>query len=188
MIHSLFTEEKGQALTEFAMFLPIYLLLAFGLIFFAKAYFVQQQVVSASRFAAWEKGYRKSTDEELKTKVKNYFFGRLDKEKVQVTEVSSAQAMDMYNTGTSRSGSSGDSEGMVSGLMGFMDTLSSSKGYVVSYSLTVNHYLKSTLGDKTNIASACVVDTNAWSYKELGDKGFWGIIWEKIGDIFSGDV
>ena len=186
MINSLFTNEKGQALTEFAIFLPIYLLLAFGLIFFAKAYFVQQQVVSASRFAAWEKGYRNTTDEELKTKVKNYFFGRLDKEKVQVTEVSSAQAMKMYNTGTSRSGSSGDSGGMVSGLMGLMDTLSSSKGYAVSYSLPVNHYLKSTLGGKTTIASSCVVDANAWSYKELGDKSFWGVIAAKIGGIFGG--
>ncbi|MCK5878955.1 MAG: pilus assembly protein [Holophagae bacterium] len=186
MTHSLFTDQKGQALVEFAMFLPIYLLLAFGLIFFAKAYFVQQQVVSASRFAAWEKGYRKSTDEELKTKVKNYFFGRLDKERVQVTEVSSAQAMDMYNTGTSRSGSGGDSGGMASGLMGLMDTLSSSKGYAVSYSMTVSPFLKSTLGDKTNIASACVVDANAWSYKELGDKSFWGVIAAKIGGIFSG--
>jgi len=187
VINSLFTDEKGQALVEFAMFLPIYLLLAFGLIFFARAYFVQQQVVSASRFASWEKGYRKSTDEELKKKVKNYFVGRLDREKVNVKEISSAQAMDMFNTGTSRSGSGGDSGGMASGLMGFMDTLSSTKGYAVSYSLPVNHYLKGFLGNKTTIASSCVVDTNAWSYKELGDKGFWGIIWAKIGDIFSGD-
>ena len=177
MIHSLFTNEKGQALTELAIFLPIYLLLAFGLIFFAKAYFVQQQVVSASRFAAWEKGYRNSTDEELKTKVKNYFFGRLDKEKVQIREVSSSEASSEGKTGE-----------LNSSLMGFMDTLSSTRGYTVAYSLPVNHYLKGFLGDKTTIASSCVVDTNAWSYKELGDKGFWGIIWEKIGDIFSGDV
>ena len=186
MTNSLFTNEKGQAITEFAIFLPIYLLLAFGLIFFAKAYFVQQQVVSASRFAAWEKGYRKSTDEELKKKVKNYFFGRLDREKVNVQEISSAQAMDMFNTGSSRSGSGGDSGGMVTGLMGFMDTISSSKGYAVSYSLPVNHYLKGFLGDKTTIASSCVVDTNAWSYRELGNHGFWGIIAAKIGGIFSG--
>jgi len=168
------------------MFLPIYLLLTFGLIFFAKAYFAQQQTVSASRFAAWEKGYRNSTEAELKKKVKNYFFGRLDRDKVKVTEVSSAQAMDLYNTGSSRSGSGGDSGGMASGLMGFMDTLSSSKGYAVSYPITVSPYLKSTLGDKTNIASACVVDTNAWSYKELGDHSFWGVIASKIGGIFSG--
>jgi len=184
--NSLFTDEKGQALVEFAMFLPIYLLLAFGLIFFAKAYFAEQQVVSASRFAAWEKGYRKSTNEELKKKVKNYFFGRLDRDKVQVTEISSAEAMNMFNTGTTRSGSGGDSGGMASGLMGFMDTLSSTKGYAVSYSVTVSPYLKSTLGEKTNIASSCVVDTNAWSYHELGDHGFWGIIAAKIGGIFSG--
>jgi hypothetical protein len=184
--NSLFTDEKGQAITEFAMFLPIYLLLAFGLIFFAKAYFVQQQVVSASRFAAWEKGYRKSTDEELKTKVKKYFFGRLDKEKVQVTEISSAQAMSLYTDGMGLAEESDDSEGLGSTLMDLMDTLSSTKGYAVSYSLTVSPYLKKTLGDKTNIASACVVDTNAWSYKELGDKSFWGVFAAKIGDIFSG--
>ncbi len=181
-----FTDESGQAITEFAIFLPIYLLLAFGLIFFAKAYFAEQQVVSASRFAAWEKGYRKSTDEELKTKVKNYFFGRLDREKVHVQEVTSAQAMDLFNTGSTRSHSGGDSGGMASGLMGFMDTLSSSKGCAVSYSLTVNPYLKGFLGEKTNIASSCVVDTNAWSYRELGNHSFWGVIASKIGGIFSG--
>ena len=73
----------------------------------------------------------------------------------------------------------------MSGLMGMMDSICSTKGYVVSYSVDVSPYLKPALGEHTNIATTCLADTNAWSYKELGNKSFWGVIASMIGGIFG---
>lgn len=185
-----FTDQRGQAITEFAMFLPIYLLLIFGLIFFAKAYFIQQQTISAARYAAWQKGDFGTADDEITEKVKQYFFRTLDDSRVTVEPVTSAETYNsMMQHGQNQSGTTGgDTTGymgsLMDGLMGVMDKLSNTRGYHVTYDLPVLPYLKGFLGDQTKIGATCHVDKNSWTYKDIG--GFWNALWELIKSLAGG--
>ncbi len=191
MTNSSFTDQRGQAITEFAIFLPIYLLLIFGLIFFAKAYFVQQQTISAARYAAWQKGDFNTADDEITENVKKLFFRTLDASRVTVEPVTSAQTYDsMMQEGQNKSGETGgDTTGymgsLMNALMGVMDTLSNTRGYHVVYDMPVLPYLKGFLGDKTRIGATCHVDKNTWAWNN-GIHGFWGALWELIKGIAGG--
>ncbi len=185
-----FTDQRGQAITEFAIFLPIYLLLIFGLIFFAKAYFIQQQTISAARYAAWQKGDFNTADDEITNNIKKFFFRTLDDSRVTVEPVSASQT---YNSqiqhGQSQSGETGgDTTGymgsLMNGLMGVMDSLSSTRGYHVAYDLPVLPYLAGFLGNATKIGATCHVDKNCWTYKDVGS--FWNALWELIKSLVGG--
>ena len=184
-----FTDQRGQAITEFAIFLPIYLLLIFGLIFFAKAYYIQQQTISAARYAAWQKGDFNTDDNELTEQVKKYFFRRLNADRVEVKPETSSQTYDsMMNEGRGKAGESGGGglmETAMSALMGVMDTLSNTRGYHVSYDLEVLPFLKPILGDRTKIGAVCHVDKNTWCWNN-GIHGFWDALWQMIKSLAGG--
>ncbi len=55
------SEERGQAIVEFAVTLPIFLLLFLGVIYFGKAFYKEQQVQIASRYICWKAGRHSET-------------------------------------------------------------------------------------------------------------------------------
>ncbi len=52
----LLRDTSGQAAVEFAVTLPIFLLLILGVIYFGKAFYKEQQVQIASRYVCWKAG------------------------------------------------------------------------------------------------------------------------------------
>jgi len=60
-IRRLHRDLRGQALVEFAVTLPIWLLLMLGVIYFGKAFYKEQQVQIAARYVAWKTGRHDET-------------------------------------------------------------------------------------------------------------------------------
>lgn len=155
-----FTSEKGQAVTEFAIFLPMYLLLIFGMIFFAKGFFAKQQTVSAARYAAFDE------QEDTEEKTKNYFFRELKADNVTYEESTGNS-----NFESQMSGVSGD---IMGALIGALGSVSGTKGVKIKYTLDVPSGLQSFLDEKANPYSECYVDHDCWSWNE-GKHGLIGL-------------
>jgi len=170
MTKLLFTSEKGQAVTEFAIFLPMYLLLIFGMVFFAKGYFAKQQTVSAARFMAFNEG------SDVESKTKKYFFRELKKDNVSFS--STTNTSDFENK-MDEGGASGD---IMNALMGALGSISGTKGYRVNYSFDVPSGLQAFLGEKANPKSKCYVDHNCWSWNE-GTHGLFGLLGNALSSI-----
>ncbi|MCK7540906.1 MAG: pilus assembly protein [Marinilabiliales bacterium] len=100
--------QRGQSMTEVVIFLPIYLLLIFGMIF-ARAYYIKQQTLMAAKYAAWQKGDFNTEDAVITENVKKYFFEGMNKDRVSVERISSSEAMDeIFGEGESHSGAGRD--------------------------------------------------------------------------------
>lgn len=183
-----FTDEKGQSMTEFVMVIPVYLIMIFGVIFFVKAFFIKQQTISAVRYITIAKGEFKESDEDVKENLGKIFFRRLDKEKVKFEKVNSSEALE-----TMYSESGGDTNEVLSIFLNVLDTISSTKGYKVSYEIEVKGKLtQKIIGDKKKvvISTTYYIDKNTWSHKDVGSllNFLWDILKElagKIGDMFD---
>jgi Flp pilus assembly protein TadG len=66
----LVVEEEGQAMVEFVVLLPVYLLLIVGMIYMGHLMIIRQQVVEASRWYAW------SNNRSLNFTARSRFFSR----------------------------------------------------------------------------------------------------------------
>jgi len=161
-IKLLFTDEKGQAVTELAIFLPMYLLLIFGMIFFAKGYFAKQQTVSAARYLAFD-------DEDNKENaVKDYFFRELKKDNVSFSSTTNTNNFeDRMNQG----GIDGE---VMNALVNALGSISGTKGYRVKYKLDVPKSLQGFLDEQAVPQSICYADHNCWSWNE-GTHGILGL-------------
>ncbi len=161
-IKSLFTDEKGQAVTEFAIFLPMYLLLIFGMVFFAKGYFAKQQTVSAARYMAFDEEDNKEDE------VKKYFFRELKKDNVSFSSTTNTNNFeDKMNDG-------GADSDVMNALVNALGSVSGTKGYSVKYKLDVPKSLQSFLDEQAVPQSICYADHNCWSWNE-GTHGIIGL-------------
>lgn len=185
---SLFTNEKGQSMTEFVMVIPVYLIMIFGVIFFVKAYFIKQQTIAASRYVTIAKGEFKTKDEDVKDVLGKVFFSRVDKDKVKFEEVNTSEALD-----TVFSGHGGDTNEVLGIFFKVLDKISSTRGYKVSYEIEVKgKFTQKILGNKKKvvISTTYYIDKNTWSHKDVGSliEFLWSILKELasgIGDLFD---
>jgi len=180
---SLFTDEKGQSMTEFVMVIPVYLIMIFGVIFFVKAFFIKQQTISASRYVTIAKGEFKEKDDDIKENLGKIFFHRVDKDKVKFEEVSTSESLDtVYTEG------GGETNDALSVLFSGLDKISSTRGYKVSYEIEVKgKFTQKILGDKKKvvISTTYFIDKNTWSHKDVGSliEFLWEIIKSLGGEI-----
>ncbi len=183
-----FTDEKGQSMTEFVMVIPVYLIMIFGVIFFVKAFFIKQQTISAVRYVTIAKGEFKKDDDDVKEVLGKVFFRRVDKEKVSFSKVESSEALE-----TVYSDAGGTTNDVLDVLFGVLDTISSTRGYKVSYEIEVKgKFTQKILGDKKKvvISTTYFIDKNTWSHKDVGSllEFLWDILKNlagKIGQIFG---
>lgn len=183
MAMSLFTDQKGQSMTEFVMVIPVYLIMIFGVIFFVKAFFIKQQTISAVRYVTIAKGEFKKSDDDVKQVLNKVFFSRVDSSKVNFEEVGTSDALD---TVMSKNGESPNQA--LSMLLGVLDAVSSTKGYKVSYEVEIKgEFTQKILGDKKKIAigTTYYIDKNTWSHKDVGS--FLNFLWEIIKSL-GGDL
>ncbi len=185
---SLFTNEKGQSMTEFVMVIPVYLIMIFGVIFFVKAYFIKQQTIAASRYVTIAKGEFKANDDDVKEVLGKVFFSRVDKDKVKFEEVDTSEALEtVFNE------EGGETNEVLGVFFNVLDKISSTKGYKVSYEIEVKgEFTQKILGDKDKvvISTTYYIDKNTWSHKDVGSliEFLWSILKElasDIGDIFD---
>ncbi len=185
---SLFTDEKGQSMTEFVMVIPVYLIMIFGVIFFVKAFFIKQQTISAVRYVTIAKGEFKAKDEDIKENLGKIFFSRVDKDKVSFEKIESSKALE-----TVYSDAGGTVNDIIDILFGVLDAISSTKGYKVSYEIEVKgKFTQKIIGNKSKvtISTTYFIDKNTWSHKDVGSliEFLWDILKNlagKIGDIFE---
>jgi len=178
----LFTDEKGQSMTEFVMVIPVYLIMIFGVIFFVKAFFIKQQTISAVRYVCIAKGEFKKDDSEVKDTLDKVFFNRVDKEKVSFSKIEASESLD-----TVYSEAGGNGSEAIDLLFGALDKVSSTKGYKVSYEIEIKGGITKDIlnRDKVSIATTYVVDKNTWSHKDVG--GLFDFLWEIIKSL-GGDL
>ncbi len=115
--------ERGSALVEMAVVLPILVLIIHGIFYFGRGYVIKEKIEMAARYAAWEKIARPGdTVEMVKDAItEKYFKG----ETIQVRYISdqeecrsAAQAASGGSTGT------GEAQGFLSGLGDVADMVS----------------------------------------------------------------
>ncbi len=176
MVTLLFTDEKGQSMTEFVIVLPVYLILIFGAIFFVKAFYIKQQTISAVRYVTIEKGEFKVDDQKVKENLGKIFFNRVDKDKVSFEKVSSSEALE-----TVFSENNGGTNEVLGFFLNVLDKISSTKGYKVSYQIEVKHkFTQKIIGNKAKvtISTTYYIDKNTWSHKDVG--GLIEFLWDLL--------
>lgn len=117
------TSERGSALVEMAVVLPILVLLIHGIFYFGRGYVNKEKVEMAARYAAWEKIARPGdTVEMVKDAItEKYFKG----ETIQVRYISDQE--ECRNAARAAAGGStgtGEAEGFLSGVGEVADMVS----------------------------------------------------------------
>jgi hypothetical protein len=146
------TGQSGQSMVEFAVCLPLLVLIFTGVVFFGRGFIIGQRAGMAARYASWRFAKDKSTPEaDVKSTVRSIF--EFDYE--------------LNNK------SAGLGSGFSSGLS-FITSAGGGKKTTISFSYKPNYIAYNP--DAINIGHTVTVDGETWTYEELGSDNLLGVI------------
>lgn len=143
---------KGQSMVEFAVCLPLIVLIFTGILFFGRGFVIGQRAGMAARYTSWYFARHKDAQEStVKQTVK------------QVFEIG-------YNVKKTEPGIGGGFGNVLS----FISGAGSSKKTAVSIPYKPNYLAFNP--ETINIGHAVVVDSGTWTYEEAGSDNLMGVI------------
>lgn len=157
---------RGQAMTEFVIWVFVLLLMIEGIIWFGKSYELKLQCHLASRYLAWAHANTAETDlgESVILERAQYYYPFTDGEPT-FEELEADQVFD-----PNEMNEGGPAEGdldVMSMINGMFSMASNTKGWEVGASYAPEGILAETLPDGTHVRSRHYVSGGAWHKKQI---------------------
>lgn len=157
---------RGQAMTEFVIWVFVLLVMISGILWFGKSYDLKLQCLLASRYMAWQAAQMPETDMDPSTilaRAQVYY---------PMTDASPAfneiDPEDLFNSGALNPGGPSDSGLDVFSLMnGMFSVASNTHGWNVEATYAPGGILDDTLPDGTHVQSQHFVSGGAWHKKQI---------------------
>lgn len=170
------SEQRGQAMTEFVIWVFVLLLMISGIVWFGRAYNLKLYCHAASRYIAWSEIQQAETDRETDTilaRAEAYYplqaeygsqFNDLDAD--------SLYSADDMNSG----GPEGDGMTIFSMMGSMFGVVSNTSGWEVTANYNPGGILDSTLPGGSNVRSQHFVSGGSWHKKQMeGDLMIMGV-------------
>ncbi len=170
-------QQRGQAFTEFAIWVFVLLCMISGIIWFGKAYDLKLNCHMASRYLAWSHAQIPETEMDplvLLSRVQTYYpMLENNPQYIELTQNSlSGYSISEYNPG----GPSSDGLDVFQLVNGVFDEVSSINGWMVTASYAPGGILDDTLPGGTAVRSQHFVGGGTWHKKQIeGDELIRGV-------------
>jgi hypothetical protein len=158
---------RGQAMTEFVIWVFVLLLMISGILWFGRAYNLKLYCLSAARYISWSEMQVAETDRELDNILARaeLYYPMQDE---YGAEFNNLEPASLYNAEDMDSGGpGGDGMTVFAILGGMMDVASNTKGWSVSANYNPGGILNSTLPGGTTVHSQHFVSGGAWHKKQM---------------------
>jgi hypothetical protein len=159
-------DERGQAMTEFVIWVFVLLLMISGILWFGKSYDLKLRCHMASRYISWSYAQRAETDMEeatIQARVRNYY-PMLE----NAPEYVELDRFDVFDAGSVVSGGGAGGLGVVSALSGVLDNVANDvTGWQVRARYNPGGILDSTLPGGSFVRSEHYVGGGTWHKKQV---------------------
>lgn len=157
---------RGQAMTEFVIWVFVLLLMIEGIIWFGKSYELKLQCHLASRYMAWAHANNAETDlsPDVIQERSQFYYPFTDHE----PSYEELEAAEVFNANDLNEG--GPAEGsldVMAMLNGMFSMASNTKGWEVGASYAPEGILDETIPDGTHVRSRHFVSGGAWHKKQI---------------------
>lgn len=182
-IVSLIRESRGQSMVEFAVAMPVVILLLWAGLYMANIYLVKHKTLVAARYSTWKFAREEKTAEELKADVAKYFFDN-NTSGLYVTEQNTPTDMD--DLGGFLDTVTGEAFDFLNGVMTDQDSnISSIK---IQYEVAPK-FGALDISDmhpaNYKVESSHYVTANGWDGCHSDVHDLFSMLWEMIEEIFT---